>query len=409
MTRCADAPLVAGETGASVAASTPPWICVRSVLADPVIPPCMVRTMSAVIGEELDELQLERDLLLAEVEALRGEVEYLLALTGKEPLSDHIARRRFVTRLEEEIARASRFESARFCVVAVSVDGVQARALQPWLKKTIRRGDLLVRASRSMFLAFLHGAGALGRLRFEQRLFAAIARYEERQQSTVSVRVGSALYPRDGRTPRELIAATQQPEAFASAVPPAEARKAPGVVRLATPSTADAQVVEEALRQRLADTQVQGELVVRSREGVGRIYVHSGCVAWAHCSSASSPGARSLTEAIVRSQGASLKDVRDAFSYCKTHGKNIAEHLIDEGVVSREHMRHILAGHIQAHLVGVMTLSSPEVLFLPQSRTYGSDLLFAADELLGDGQPHEQVAGHDGLNGRAPRHVTLAG
>lgn len=335
--------------------------------------------------DEMEDLQLERDLLRSEVEALRGEVEYLLALSGKEPLSDHIARRRFVSRLEEEIARASRFESARFCVVAVSVDGQLAKALQPWLKKTVRAGDLLVRGSRSMFLAFLHGAGALGRLRFEQRLFAALSAYEAHHKVTLSVRVGCALYPRDGRTPRALISATQQPESFASNVPPVDAREATGMERLAAPSRdpAHRHVVEEALRARLNNESLQGELVVRSLEGIGRVYVHHGRIAWAHCSSSTSPGARSLTEAIVRSQGASLKDVRDAFVTCKERGTNIAEHLIDEGVVSRATMRGILASHIQAHLLGVLTLSSPEVLFLPQSRSYGSDLLFAADELLG--------------------------
>jgi hypothetical protein len=98
---------------------------------------------------------LERALLEAELEALRGEVEYLLAIAGKEPLADHISRRRFLARVEEEVSRAARIESARFTIVALDVDGGAPKSLVPYVRRVVRRGDLLVRASRSMFLALL--------------------------------------------------------------------------------------------------------------------------------------------------------------------------------------------------------------------------------------------------------------
>ncbi len=339
-------------------------------------------------GDDVEDLLLERELLLAEVEALRGEVEYLLALGGKEPLSDHIARRRFLTRLEDEVARAARIESARFTVVAIDVDGGAPKSLVPHVRRVVRSGDLLVRASRSMFLALLHEAGPLGRKRFEDRLFKALSLHEQQTSLTLSVRVRSALYPRDGATAVELIKATQtagftsapSSTAFTTMVPPADPRRAEGVRRLKKgdgPGTAEAALRECLLKD------IEGEVVVRGKDGVGRVYVHHGQVAWAHCSSSSSPGARSLTEAVVRAQGASLKDVRDAFSRCRASGQNIAEHLIEAGVVSREMMRSILGRHIQAHLIGVMTLEEPEVLFLPQTRPYGSALLFSVDELFG--------------------------
>lgn len=350
-------------------------------------------------GDDGEDLLLERELLLAEVEALRGEVEYLLAFSGKEPLADHIARRRFLTRLEDEVARAARIESARFTVVGIDVDGGAPRTLVPHVRRVVRRGDLLVRASRSMFLALLHEAGPLGRKRFEDRLFKALALHEQETSTTLSVRVRSAIYPRDGASAVDLIRACQtagfttspnmSPNVTAM-VPPADPRRAEGVRRLKTsvgpeggpkgPGTAEA-----AIRQCLLQD-IEGEVVVRGDDGIGRVYVCHGQVAWAHCSSSSSPGARSLTEAIVRAQGASLQDVREAFTRCKASGQNIAEHLIDAGVVSREMMRTILARHIQAHLIGVMTLAQPEALFLPQSRSYGSALLFSADELF-DGAP----------------------
>lgn len=331
-------------------------------------------------GDDVEDLVLERELLLAEVEALRGEVEYLLALAGKEPLADHIARRRFLTRLEDEVARAARLESARFTVVAIDVDGGAPKTLLPHIRKVVRKGDLFVRASRSMFLCLLHEAGPLGRRRFEDRLMKALSAHEAQTSTTLSVRVRSALYPRDGATAVELIKATQLQQGFTSGVPPVDPEKAEGARRWKrSHGTGSA---ERALRECLAKD-VEGEVVVRGKDGIGRVYVARGSVAWAHCSSSSSPGARSLTEAIVRAQGASLKDVRDAFARCRATGQNIAEHLIDTGVVSRESMRAILGRHIQAHLIGVLTLDEPEVLFLPQSRSYGSDLLFSADELFG--------------------------
>ena len=329
-----------------------------------------------------DDLLLERELLLAEVEALRGEVEYLLALAGKEPLADHIARRRFLTRLEEEVSRSARHETARFAVMCIDVDGGAPPSLLPHVRGVVRKGDLLVRASRSMFLVLLHGAGPLGRKRFEDRLFRALQLHEQQTSSTLSVKVGAALYPRDGASAVELISRTQQGRGFTSAVPPVDPRRADGVVVLAPPRSA-AGTAERALQESLGAA-VQGEVVVRGQDGIGRVYVDNGKVAWAHCSSSSSPGARSLTEAIVRAQGASLRDVRDAFVSCRASGQNIAEHLIQQGVVTRETMRAILGRHIQAHLIGVLTLESPEVLFLPQTRSYGSDLLFSAAELFGD-------------------------
>jgi GGDEF domain-containing protein len=333
-------------------------------------------------GDDGEDLLLERELLLAEVEALRGEVEYLLALSGREPLADHIARRRFLTRLEDEICRSARHETARFTVIAIDVDGGAPKTLVPHVRRVVRKGDLLVRASRSMFLVLLHDAGPLGRKRFEDRLFRALQMHETETTTTLSVRVGAALYPRDGQTAVELIQRTQQGRGFASSVPPVDPRRAQGVVQLVPPRGPPG-TAERALKESLTAA-VQGEVVVRGLDGIGRVYVDGGKVAWAHCSSASSPGARSLTEAIVRAQGASLRDVRDAFVSCRASGQNIAEHLIQQGIVSRDTMRAILGRHIQAHLIGVITLESPEVLFLPQSRSYGSDLLFSAEELFGE-------------------------
>ncbi len=331
-------------------------------------------------GDDVEDLVLERELLQAEVEALRGEVEYLLALAGKEPLADHIARRRFLTRLEDEVARAARIESARFTVVAIDVDGGAPKTLLPHVRNVVRKGDLFVRASRSMFLCLLHEAGPLGRRRFEDRLMKALIAHEQQTSTTLSVRVRAALYPRDGLTAVELIKATQLGAGFTSGVPPVDPTKAEGARRWKRSEGIGS--AERAIRECLGKD-VEGEVVVRGKDGIGRVYVARGFVAWAHCSSSSSPGARSLTEAIVRAQGASLKDVRDAFTRCRASGQNIAELLIDTGVVSREAMRAILGRHIQAHLIGVMTLEEPEVLFLPQSRSYGSDLLFSADELFG--------------------------
>ena len=335
-----------------------------------------------VEGGDGVDLLLERELLLAEIEALRGEVEYLLAFAGREPLADHIARRRFLTRLEEEVARSARLETARFAVMSIDVDGGVPPSLVPHVRGVVRASDLVVRASHSMFLVLLHGAGPLGRKRFEDRLFRALQQHEQQTKTTLALQVGAALYPRDGTTAAELIRRIQHGKGFTSGVPPVDPRRAEGAVTL-TPPRGAADTAERVLKEALV-AGAQGEIVVRGQHGIGRVYIDHGKVAWAHCSSASSPGARSLTEAIVRAQGATLSEVRDAFVACRANGQNIAEYLIEKGVVSRTNMRAILGRHIQAHLIGVSTLENPEVLFLPQTRTYGSDLLFSAAELFGD-------------------------
>ena len=59
-----------------------------------------------------------------------------------------------------------------------------------------------------------------------------------------------------------------------------------------------------------------------------------------------------------------------------------SQRAIAEGIVPRDAMRGILMGHIKGHLGGILMLDEPDVVFVPQSREYGSELLFTLDELM---------------------------
>lgn len=142
----------------------------------------------------------------------------------------------------------------------------------------------------------------------------------------------------------------------------------------ATATSSD--LVLEALAEALQSP--GGEVVARCGEAVGRIFVHEGRVAWAHVSTEPS----SLVELIEPDAGLTDEDLRGVIDECKRSRRNFGEVLISWGLVDRARLRERLRRWISRKLDTILHLPHASVLFVPETRTYASDLTFSLDEVL---------------------------
>lgn len=127
-----------------------------------------------------------------------------------------------------------------------------------------------------------------------------------------------------------------------------------------------------------ASSRTGGELMVISADGMGRVYVHDGRVAWAHASNL--PGV--LTQSLVQEHHIPADRVRALIEECRRNGTNFGETLISNGLISRESFRSLLRHHVAERLKRILTFDEPEVRFMPLQRTYATDLTFDLREVL---------------------------
>ena len=254
------------------------------------------------LRSDIESLRREKTLLLNEVDTLLAETEYLLSLHGREAVAG-FNRRSFERAVDREVARASREADARFSIVRFQLGEVPGW-FPGFVLQLVRVCDICARTDRHEFAIFLHGAGGLGRRLFLRRFCKALEAAEGHHQNGARLHVdaGVATYPTDADTAKELLdAATadrkpllrddeqprRQPSRRAPArtptrtdlvlsVPPS------GVTARPAPRRPDPREVLHALEEACAQM-ASGEVVVRSQEVVGRIYIHRGRVAWAHC------------------------------------------------------------------------------------------------------------------------------
>ena len=166
-------------------------------------------------------------------------------------------------------------------------------------------------------------------------------------------------------------------------------------------TTASSGLVLQALSEALESP--GGEVMVRSGEAVGRIFVHEGRVAWAHVSTEPI----SLYELLEPDAGVTSDDLRGVIEECKRTRRNFGEVLVAWGLVDRARLRERLCRWISRKLDAILHLPHPSVLFVPQAREYASDLTFALDEvLLQDAMPRsEQIPVMEAVFTDAPASV----
>jgi hypothetical protein len=143
------------------------------------------------------------------------------------------------------------------------------------------------------------------------------------------------------------------------------------------------QVVRAVLNEAL-DSKLGGEVVVKSATVSGRIFVVERKVAWTVLTG---PGARSFSTALIDAKLVSRDDVEQVMAECRKGGGNFCETLVAWGLVSRDTLRDLLCRHLGTQLEALLMLTEAQALFVPQPRSYASQLTFQLDELLSDAVP----------------------
>lgn len=148
-------------------------------------------------------------------------------------------------------------------------------------------------------------------------------------------------------------------------------------------------VAERMLRSRSAEESLQraltearespgGDVIVRSGNRSGRIMLHEGRVAWAHVSD--EPG--SLAAMLAGEPSITRDDVRAVLEECSETGSSFAEVLVEWGLVDAQRLRDLARAWIAGKIATIAAFPAPSVLFNPESRSFGGDLLFAPHEVL---------------------------
>ncbi len=120
-----------------------------------------------------------------------------------------------------------------------------------------------------------------------------------------------------------------------------------------------------------------GELLVKSGEQVGRVFVLQGRVVWADLS-----GEPTSLQAILEGvEGLDAGELRRVLAECRRTGRNVAEALIGEALVEREVLRARLLAWLSRKVRSILSLPHPSALFVPGTRQHTGDLAFTREEL----------------------------
>ncbi|MFP2924902.1 hypothetical protein ACLESO_06735 [Pyxidicoccus sp. 3LG] len=136
------------------------------------------------------------------------------------------------------------------------------------------------------------------------------------------------------------------------------------------------------------ESDLGGEVVVKSSTVSGRIFIVGRKVAWAVLNG---PGVQNFSSVLIHQQLVTRDDVEQVMAECRKNGGNFCEVLVAWGLVPRESLRELLREHMASHLQALLSIPDAQALFVPQTRTYSSQLTFALEELV---RPVEQHTPH---------------
>jgi DNA-binding response OmpR family regulator len=131
-----------------------------------------------------------------------------------------------------------------------------------------------------------------------------------------------------------------------------------------------------------------GELVVTDGAIHARVLFHRRQVAWAHVSD----DRNTLLDVLSPEVGIDAETVREVVAECRRTGARLTDTLVGFGLVDRARLRDQLLDWMRRKMQSILCFERPQVLFLPQKRSYSQDLLFDLEELLGE-QEHASPPG----------------
>jgi len=135
----------------------------------------------------------------------------------------------------------------------------------------------------------------------------------------------------------------------------------------------------EPIREGLAN-RAGGEVVVRARDSVGHVYLFGGGIAWVTCDTVT----RRLRDVLQEEVGIEGETLDAVVAESKAKRTHFGETLLAWGLTTRDALRGTLLRHNVRNFAGILELPGPvAAMFIPQKRTYSSDLLFSLTEILG--------------------------
>jgi hypothetical protein len=145
---------------------------------------------------------------------------------------------------------------------------------------------------------------------------------------------------------------------------------------VAKTSIADIQVLRVFYEATLWDK--DGEVVLRCGRDTGRVYFAAGKIAWA----TSSTHDRTFTKYLVEHSHLSAEEVEEVFQDCQRTNRNLAETVVEWGLLDEPSIRRLLLEHMSEVLLEIFSWPAVESMFMPEQRTYGRTLTFEFVEVL---------------------------
>lgn len=145
----------------------------------------------------------------------------------------------------------------------------------------------------------------------------------------------------------------------------------PGGIELSA-SSALRSALEEA-----ADLAVGGEVIVRAGGSVGRVFFAGSEIAWAVATTMPSTFRDDL-----RGDGVREEDYDRAFAECQRTGANLAETLVEWGILPEPRLRAVLLARIATCVYLLASWPGARALFAPRPWDYRGNLTFAVGEVL---------------------------
>ena len=121
-----------------------------------------------------------------------------------------------------------------------------------------------------------------------------------------------------------------------------------------------------------------GEVVVRSKDAVGRIFFSNGRAAWA----TQSLGSNIFMTLLKKRTGLDKNDLEETAAFCRKEGLNIIDAIVERGVVDKSAMEEILLESI-SHTIGEMIgWQQCRALYLPVARPFDGSISFRIEDVL---------------------------
>lgn len=121
-----------------------------------------------------------------------------------------------------------------------------------------------------------------------------------------------------------------------------------------------------------------GEVVVRSKDAVGRIFFSGGRAAWA----THSKGAGMFMNLLRDRSGLERKALEEMASLCRKEGLNIIDALVDKSLLKEDTMKDILLESISSMLADMLSWHPCKALFLPVARPFEGNYSFRFEDVL---------------------------